>query len=172
MLSTSQGFVDQGAKLDCFRGAGSQGYLSVSDERQEVIRLLNDALATELKGVFRYLRHYFITKGENDDPAKIEWLSQAGEEMIHVDLIARRIIELGGEPDLYPDGIADSNFDSGEAATSMIAATLIEGRITILNFRRMLACLEDHDPITQQMIMAIIAVEEEHAAYLASLLSA
>jgi bacterioferritin len=151
-------------------GAVTRGYAA---DRQEVLRLLNEALATELVCVLRYKRHYFMAKGIHSDPVKAEFLAHASEEMMHADLLAKRIVELGGEPNFSPDGLSmrsHAEYAEGDTLNSMIKEDLIAERIAIESYREMIAYLADHDPTTQRMLKEILAAEEEHAEDLASLL--
>jgi bacterioferritin len=152
-------------------GAVTRGY---GADRKEVIRLLNEALATELVCVLRYKRHYFMAKGIHSDAVKAEFLAHAGEEMLHADRLAKRIIELGGEPNFSPDGLSDrshAEYVEGDTLHSMIKENLIAERIAIESYREMIAYLAEHDPTTQHMLKEILTVEEEHADDLASLLA-
>ena len=151
-------------------GAVTKGYAA---DRDEVLRLLNEALATELVCVLRYKRHYFMAKGIHSDPVKAEFLAHAGEEMMHADLIAKRIVELGGEPNFSPDGLSmrsHAEYAEGDTLNSMIKENLVAERIAIESYREMIAYLADHDPTTQRMLKEILATEEEHAEDLVSLL--
>lgn len=158
------------ARQNIEEGAVTTGYAA---NREEVIRLLNEALATELVCVLRYKRHYFMAKGIHSDPVKAEFLAHAGEEMAHADRLAKRIVELGGEPDFSPDGLSvrsHAEYVAGDTLHSMIKEDLIAERIAIESYREMIAYLADHDPTTQRMLEEILASEEEHAEDLASLL--
>jgi bacterioferritin len=151
-------------------GAVTKGYAA---DRDEVLRLLNEALATELVCVLRYKRHYFMAKGIHSDPVKAEFLAHAGEEMMHADLIAKRIVELGGEPNFSPDGLSmrsHAEYVEGDTLNSMIKENLVAERIAIESYREMIAYLANHDPTTQRMLKEILATEEEHAEDLVSLL--
>ena len=157
------------ARQNIEEGAVTGGYAA---DREAVIKLLNEALATELICVLRYKRHYFMAKGIHADPVKAEFLAHAGEEMGHADSLAKRIVELGGEPNFSPDGMrARSHAEYVECKTlnEMIKENLIAERIAIESYREMIAYLSDHDPTTQRMLKEILAVEEEHADDLASL---
>jgi len=158
------------ARQNIDAGAVTTGY---SADRITVIRLLNEALATELVCVLRYKRHYFMAKGIHSDPVKAEFLAHAGEEMAHADRLAKRIVELGGEPNFSPDGLSarsHAEYVAGDTLGSMIKEDLIAERIAIESYREMIAYLGGDDPTTQQMLKSILAVEEEHAVDLASLL--
>lgn len=151
-------------------GAVTTGYAA---DRDSVIQLLNEALATELVCVLRYKRHYFMAKGIHSESVKPEFLAHAKEEMAHADRIAKRITELGGEPNFSPDGLSDrshAEYMPGDTLVSMIKEDLIAERIAIESYREFVAYLANNDPTTQRMIKEILAVEEEHADDMASLL--
>jgi bacterioferritin len=158
------------ARQNVEEGAVTSGYTA---DRKTIIRLLNEALATELVCVMRYKRHFFMAKGINSDSVKAEFLTHAGEEMAHADLLAKRIVELGGEPNFSPDGLSarsHAEYVEGDTLNSMIKEDLIAERIAIESYREMIVYLADHDPTTQRMLKEILAMEEEHAEDLASLL--
>jgi len=151
-------------------GAVTDGYAA---DRQAVIKMLNEALATELICVLRYKRHYFMAKGIHADPVKDEFLAHAGEEMGHADLVAKRIVELGGEPNFSPDGMrtrSHAEYVECKSLGEMIKENLIAERIAVESYREMINYLADRDPTTQLMLKGILAMEEEHADDLASLL--
>jgi bacterioferritin len=151
-------------------GAVTKGYAA---DRKVVIRLLNEALATELVCVLRYKRHFFMAKGINSDSVRSEFLAHASEEMIHADRLAKRIVELGGEPNFSPDGLSvrsHAEYIEGDTLNSMIKEDLIAERVAIESYREMIAYLAEHDPTTQHMLKDILASEEEHADDLVSLL--
>lgn len=151
-------------------GAVTSGY---GADREAIIKLLNEALATELVCVLRYKRHYFMAKGIHSESVKAEFLQHAKEEMAHVDRIAKRITELGGEPDFSPDTLSSrshAEYIPGDSLVSMIKEDLIAERIAIESYREMISYLANNDPTTQRMIKEILAMEEEHADDMASLL--
>ena len=151
-------------------GAVTTGYAA---DREAVIQLLNEALATELVCVLRYKRHYFMAKGIHSESVKPEFLQHANEEMAHADSIAQRITELGGEPNFSPDGLSSrshAEYMPGDSLISMIKEDLIAERIAIESYRELVAYLGNNDPTTQRMIKEILAMEEEHADDMASLL--
>lgn len=151
-------------------GAVTEGY---GADRQAVIELLNTALATELVCVLRYKRHFFMASGIHAEPVKAEFLAHANEEMGHADQIARRIVELRGEPDFSPDRLSarsHAEYVEGDTLQSMITENLVAERIAIESYREMIAYLEDKDPTTQLMLKGILAIEEEHADDLVSML--
>jgi len=152
------------------KGAVTSGYAA---DRQAVIKMLNEALATELVCVLRYKRHYFMADGIHAAPVAAEFLEHATQEMGHADLLAKRIIELKGEPNFSPDGLAarsHAEYVEGDSLKSMIKEDLIAERIAIESYREMIGYLGDEDPTTQRLLKEILAVEEEHADDLSSLL--
>ena len=152
------------------KGAVTSGYAA---DREQVLRMLNEALATELVCVLRYRRHHFMAAGIHAAPVAAEFLAHATEEMSHADLIAKRIVELRGEPDFSPDGLASrshAEYVEGDSLKGMIRENLVAERIAIESYREMLAYLGDQDPTTHRMLEGILASEEEHADDLASLL--
>jgi bacterioferritin len=151
-------------------GAVTNGYAA---DRDTVVRLLNEALATELICVLRYKRHYFMAKGIHSEPVKAEFLEHAAQEMVHADQLAERITQLGGAPDFSPDelsGRSHAEYVEADTLHSMIKENLIAERIAVESYREMITYLGDNDPTTQRMLKEILAMEEEHAEDLASLL--
>ena len=151
-------------------GAVTTGYAA---DREAVIKLLNEALATELVCVLRYKRHYFMAKGIHSESVKPEFLQHAKEEMAHADHLAKRITELGGEPNFSPDGLSSrshAEYIPGDSLISMIKENLIAERIAIESYRELVAYLGNDDPTTKRMVKEILAMEEEHADDMASLL--
>lgn len=158
------------ARQNIEQGAVTNGY---SADRKAVIRMLNAALATELVCVLRYKRHYFMAKGIHSEAIKAEFLTHATEEMTHADRIAKRIVELGGEPDFSPDGLAarsHAEYVEGDTLNAMLTEDLVAERIAIESYREMIVYLAEHDPSTTNMLREILACEEEHAEDIASLL--
>ena len=137
-----------------------------------VIGLLNAALATELVCVLRYRRHYFMANGAVGELIKGELLEHAKEEQQHADQIAERIVQLGGEPDFNPMGLAErshAEYVEGNTLTDMVREDLVAERIAIESYSEMIRYLGDADPTTRRMLEGILAVEEEHAEELASM---
>jgi bacterioferritin len=153
------------------RGAITEGYTA---DRDTVIRILNEALATELVCVLRYKRHYFMASGIHAQSVAAEFLEHAGEEQDHADRIAERITQLGGEPDFSPQGLAErshSEYVEGETLIDMIREDLVAERIAIDSYREMIAYLGEKDPTSRRLMEEILAVEEEHADDLVTLLA-
>ncbi|QWF69752.1 hypothetical protein KEF85_10240 [Methylomonas paludis] len=114
-----------------------------------------------------------MAKGIHSEPVKTEFLAHANEEMLHADRLAKRIVELGGEPNYSPDGLSErshAEYIEGDTLKSMIKEDLIAERIAIESYREMIAYLAEHDSTTQIMLKEILASEEEHAEDLASLI--
>lgn len=139
-----------------------------------VLRLLNEALATEIVCTLRYKRHYFSAQGINSESVKSEFLEHAEEEQAHADAIAERIVQLGGQPNLSPEGLLDrshSEYAEGTTLEDMIKEDLVAERIAIDSYRQMIEFLGGDDPTTRRMLEEVTAKEEEHAEELASLLA-
>ena len=145
----------------------------VTRRTETVIKICNDALATEIVCVLRYKRHYFMASGINADSVAAEFAEHAAEEQAHADRIAERIVQLGGEPNFAPDGLSGrshSEYVEGKELTDMIKEDLIAERIAIDSYREIIDYLGDKDTTTRRMFEEILAVEEEHADDLVSLL--
>ena len=152
-------------------GAVTAGYQA---DRATVIKLLNEALATQLVCILRYKRHYFMASGINADAVAQEFLQHATEEQGHADLIAGRIVQLKGEPDFNPEGLAmrsHAEYVEGNSLTSMIKEDLVAERTTIETNGEMIRYIGDKDNTTRRMLEGILAMEEEHADDLSSLLA-
>jgi bacterioferritin len=171
VLLTDVATLRANARQHIEQGAVTTGYAA---DREKVIDLLNEALATELVCVLRYKSHYFMAKGIHSEAVKTEFLQHAIEEMAHADRLAKRIVELGGEPNFSPIGLSDrshAEYIVGDSLSAMIKEDLIAERIAIESYREMIAYLGDSDPTTQRLLKDILAMEEEHAEDLASLLA-
>ena len=152
------------------KGAVTAGYRA---DVKRVVEVLNEVLATELVCVLRYKRHYFTATGINAQAVKEEFLQHANEEQGHADSVAERIVQLGGSPNLNPDGLATrahSQYDEKESLTDMIREDLFAERIAIESYSEIVRWLGNDDPTTRRMIEEILAKEEEHAEALSSLL--
>jgi len=152
------------------QGAVTAGYPA---DRVELIGLLNDALATELVCVLRYRRHHFMARGLVAKSIADEFLMHSDQEQGHADLLAGRIVQLGGEPDFAPDGLSarsHAEYVPGDTLTDMITEDLVAERIAIDSYRELIGHLGDRDPTTRNMLVDILAVEEQHADELADLL--
>ncbi|HZI47907.1 MAG TPA: ferritin-like domain-containing protein [Pyrinomonadaceae bacterium] len=151
-------------------GAVTEGYTA---DRDTVIKLLNEALATELVCVLRYKRHYFMANGIHADSVAAEFLEHANDEQGHADQIAARIVQLGGAPNFNPEGLltrSHAEYVEGDTLTEMIKEDLVAERIAIDSYREMVNYFGNDDPTSRRMIEGILAVEEEHADDLVSLL--
>lgn len=151
-------------------GAVTEGY---SADRETVIKLLNEALATEIVCVLRYRRHYFMAAGINAESVAQEFLQHSNEEQGHADQISQRIVQLKGEPNLNPEGLlmrSHAEYVEGETLTEMIQEDLVAERIAIDSYREMITYFGNDDPTSRRMMEGILAVEEEHADDLVTLL--
>ena len=152
-------------------GAVTEGYKA---DRNTVIRLLQEALATEIVCVLRYKRHYFMATGIHAQAVAAEFLQHANEEQGHADQISARIVQLGGAPNLNPEGLlsrSHSEYVEGESLVDMLKENLVAERIAIDSYAEMARYIADDDPTTRRMLESILAMEEEHADDLATLLA-
>jgi len=134
--------------------------------RDDIVKLLNDALATELVCVLRYKRHYFTADGVASPKIAEEFLVHANEESGHADRIAERIVQLGGDPDFNPSKLlarSHADYDESKDLQSMVRANLVAERIAVEAYRQMIVLIGDKDPTTRRMLEDILADEEEHA---------
>ena len=152
------------------QGAVTEGY---SADRETVIKLLNEALATEIVCVLRYKRHYFMATGIHAESVAAEFLQHANDEQAHADQIAQRIVQLGGEPNFSPEGLltrSHAEYVEGDTLNEMIKEDLVAERIAIDSYREMITFVGNDDPTTRRMMEGILAMEEEHADDLVNLL--
>jgi bacterioferritin len=152
------------------RGAVIEGYKA---DRETVLRLLNEALATELVCVLRYKRHYYMASGIHSQAVSAEFLEHAKEEQEHADKIAERITQLDGEPNFSPDGLSSrshSQYIEGTSLIDMIREDLVAERIAIESYNEIIQYLGDKDPTSRRVMEEVLAKEEEHADDLKSLL--
>ena len=152
-------------------GAVTQAYAA---DREEVLKLLNEALATEIVCVLRYRRHYFMAKGMNAEPIAAEFLVHSNEELGHADSLAARIVQLGGEPELNPDNLSSlshAEYVPVNNLKDMIKENLVAERIAIDSYGAMIRYIGDKDITSRRLLEQILAVEEEHADELADLLT-
>jgi bacterioferritin len=151
-------------------GAVTPGY---SGDRATILKLLGEALATEIVCVLRYRYHYFVASGIHADAVAAEFLVHATEEQGHADLIATRIVQLNGDPDMDPSGLtarSHAEYVKGKDLRDMIKENLIAERIAIDSYREMIGYIGDKDTTTKRMLEGILAMEEEHADDLNSML--
>ncbi len=155
--------IDQGAITSTYHA-----------DKDAVIKLLNEALATEYVCVLRYMRHYFMASGMLADAVKAEFLEHAQQEQEHAHKIAERIVQLGGEPDLNPDTLtrrSHAEYKEGKDLRDMVKEDLIAERIAIDSYREMIEYIGDRDTTTKRILESVLADEEEHADEFADLLN-
>jgi bacterioferritin len=156
--------IEDGAVTDSYKG-----------DRKVVLRVLNEALATEIVCVLRYKRHHYMAKGIHSQAIAEEFLEHAAEEQEHADLIAERITQLDGEPNFNPDGLltrSHSEYVEGETLVDMIREDLIAERIAVESYSEIIRYLADNDPTSRRLMESILAKEEEHAEEMKTLLEA
>jgi bacterioferritin len=160
------------AREQILNGAVTQGYRA---DRETVVKLLNEALATEIVCVLRYKRHYFMATGIHAQAVAQEFLEHANEEQGHADQIAERITQLGGAPNFNPEGLASrshAEYIEGDTLLDMIREDLVAERIAIDSYGEMIRYLADNDPTSRRMLEGILAVEEQHAEDMKTLIEA
>jgi len=152
------------------QGAVTEGYRA---DRETVIKILNEALATEIVCNLRYRRHYFMAMGIHAQPVADEFLEHANQEQQHADQLAERIVQLGGAPNFSPEGLltrSHAEYVEGASLVDMIKENLVAERIAIDSYGEMVRYLANNDPTTRRLLEGILAVEEEHATDMADLL--
>ena len=153
------------------KGAVTNGYKA---DLETVIQILNDVVATEIVCVLRYKRHYYMANGIHAHAVAQEFLAHAAEEQGHADLAAERIVQLGGAPDLNPEGLvtrSHSQYVEGSSLVEMIEENLVAERIAIESYGEIIRYIGNDDPTTRAMIEGIMAKEEEHAEDMKTLLA-
>jgi bacterioferritin len=142
---------------------------------EAVVGVLNEVLATETVCTLRYRNHFFMARGVHAPGVEQEFLEHANEEQQHADRVAKRITELGGEPNLNPDGLATRSHAQygagGENLMDMIKEDLIAERIAIATYSEIVRWLGNDDPTTRKLMEEILTNEEEHADDMAKLLA-
>jgi len=152
------------------QGAVTSGY---KGDRNTVVKLLNEALATEIVCVLRYKRHYYMADGIHAKSVADEFLQHANEEQAHADRIAQRIVQLGGEPDLAPDSLtarSHAEYKEGKDLVDMIRENLVAERIAIDSYADMIRYVGEDDPTTRRLLEDVLGQEEEHADEMKTLL--
>ena len=147
---------------------------SYGADRVRVVELLNHALATELVCVLRYKHHYFVAAGLPAEAIKQEFIEHANEEQHHADLLAERIIQLGGDPNMNPVGItmrSHAEYGNGDSLVEMLRDDLVAERVAIEAYTEAIRFLGDNDPTTKRLLAEILATEERHAEEVASMLA-
>ena len=158
------------ARMHIEQGAITEGYKA---DREVIVNLLNEALATEIVCILRYKRHYFMASGINADSVAQEFLQHATEEQGHADLIATRIVQLKGEPNFNPEGMAmrsHADYVEGNSLLDMIKEDLVAERIAIDSYGEMIRYIGDKDITTRRMLEGILVDEVKHGRELANLL--
>jgi len=162
--------IRERARQHISAGAVTPGY---DANREVVLKLLNEALATEIVCVLRYRRHYYMAEGVLAEGVKKEFLEHSNEEQEHADWIAERIVQLGGEPNFDPAGLttrSHAEYKEGKTLEDMIVEDLVAERIAIESYREMVDYIGNHDSTSRRVLEKILSVEEQHAEELASML--
>ncbi len=154
--------IEQGAVTENYQG-----------DRETIIRLLNEALATELVCTLRYKRHYYMAKGIHAQAVQAEFLEHAEQEQAHADAIAARIVQIGGEPDFNPDVLSKrshAEYVEGDTIVDMLRENLVAERVAIESYGEVIRYIGDNDPTTRRLMEQVLADEEEHAEDLVTLM--
>ena len=162
--------IRERARRHIEEGAVTENY---GADKATVLRLLNESLATEIVCTLRYRRHYFMAKGLTSAGVAAEFLEHANEEQAHADQFAERIVQLGGAPNFDPEGLASrshAEYVEGESLIDMIREDLVAERIAIESYRDIIRYLGEGDPTTRKLFEGVLAVEEEHADDMLSLI--
>ena len=170
-FSTDVKKIRERARKHIEAGAITEGYKA---NREQVTKVLNDVLATEIVCVLRYKRHYYMAQGISSDSVKTEFLQHANEEQQHADWVAERITQIGGEPNFNPEGLATrshSEYKPGDSLTDMIKEDLVAERIAIESYSEIIRWLGNDDPTSRVLIEQILKMEEEHANDMLDLLA-
>ena len=169
-FTTDLAAIRKRARAQMMDGAVTTAYRA---DRERVLKVLNECLATEIVCVLRYRSHYYMARGIYKEPVAAEFLAHAAEEQAHADMICERITQLGGEPNLNPEGLAGrshSEYRGGDTLRELIQEDLVAERIAIETYTEVIRWLGDDDSTTRRMMEAILAMEEEHANDLLDLL--
>jgi bacterioferritin len=165
------------AAIDAARRSLDQGAVTPSygPWRDDIVKLLNDSLATELVCVLRYKRHHFTAAGLASPKIAEEFLVHANEESAHGDRLAQRIVQLGGEPDFSPASLVDRShaaYDESRDLKAMIKANLIAERVAIESYSQAITLIGDKDSTTRRLLEDILSDEQGHADELKDWLAA
>jgi bacterioferritin len=160
--------VLDGAAIDAARRSAEQGAVTphYGPWRKDMIKLLNDSLATELVCVLRYKRHHFTAHGLASPKIAEEFLVHANAESAHADRLAKRIVQLGGEPDFSPDSLSQRShaaYDDSSDLKAMIRANLIAERVAIESYSQIITLIGERDSTTRRLLEDILSDEQEHA---------
>ena len=169
---TDINIIRERARREIQEGAVTQDY---SLNKEQAVKILNEALATEIVCVLRYRFHYFMASGIHKEGAAAEFLEHSNEEQRHADMIAERIKQLGGKPEMNPAVVATashSEYVEGTSLEDMLREDLVAERIAIQTYREIIKFFGEQDPTSRRMMEEILAVEEEHADDIADLLFA
>ena len=158
------------ARRNVDNGAVTEDYAA---DRDKVLSLLNEALATEIVCSLRYRRHYYTAKGLASASVAAEFMEHATEDLGHGDRFAERITQLGGDPDFSPATLVErshAEYVEGDTLVGMIREDLVAEHIAIESYREVVQYIGDQDPTTRRLFEEVLAVEEQHANELLDLI--
>jgi bacterioferritin len=158
------------ARQNMLKGAVTENYKA---NRDQVIQVLNDVLATEIVCTLCYMRHYYMATGINSEAVKAEFQQHAKDEQQHADWVATRIVQLNGRPNFNPEGLSSrshSEYVEGNDLLSMIREDLVAERIAVESYAEIIRWLGNNDPTSRKIMEDILKTEEDHAEDMKSLL--
>jgi bacterioferritin len=162
--------IKERARAHMTEGAVTESY---GADRQAVLKVLNEVLATEIVCTLRYRNNYLVAQGIHAESVAAEFREHAAEEQDHADRVAARIVQLGGEPDMDPAHIATrshADYKTSNSLVEMLKENLVAERVAISTYSEIVRWLGDGDVTTRRLMEDLLAKEEEHADDLASLL--
>jgi bacterioferritin len=148
---------------------------SYQGDKQQVISLLNDIIATEIVCYLRYSQHAIAAAGMSRSAVATEFTEHAGDEMQHALMAAERVAQLGGSPDFNPASLTARSHTEYVVPDetdlkAMLEENLVAERIAVATYQEIARWIGDGDPTTRRLIETILAQEEEHADDLLGLL--
>ncbi|MBN1169639.1 ferritin [Candidatus Micrarchaeota archaeon] len=155
---------------------GTKGIAIVKMDVKELIELLNSALADEWLAYYQYWTGAKVVKGPMRTNVQRELDEHAGEELEHANMLAERIIQLGGTPLLDPKEWSKKSSCGYEVPSDPNVRMILEQNIkgeqcAIVVYNKILEKVKTgNDPITFNMVRKIMEDEVKHEQELEDLL--
>jgi len=162
--------IKERARAHMSEGAVTESY---GADREAVLKVLNEVLATEIVCSLRYRNNYLVAQGIHAEAVAAEFKQHAAEEQDHADRVAARIVQLGGEPDMNPANLmtrSHSDYKTSQSLVEMLQENLVAERVAISTYSEVVRWLGTGDSTTRRLMEDLLQKEEEHADDLASLL--
>jgi len=146
---------------------GSKGIEIVGMDLPELLSTLNTAFADEWFAYYQYWLGAKVVKGPMKDAVIAELLQHAADELRHADMVATRIIQLGGTPITEPNKWYDAKCCGYDAPDDPFVATILKQnvqgeRCAIGYYKRVLDITQGRDPVTYNMVLQILQDEVAH----------